>query len=137
CKPVGNPCVSYDLYRPPVESKLDQTLLTPKEQNYYQQIIGSLNYAAMVTRPDIAYATNELGRFNAAAKQYHLHAAKHVLRYLRGTTHIGLEFKQHQLNNSVDIYCDASWANDLETRRSTSGMLVRFNGNVVSWATKK
>jgi hypothetical protein len=138
CKPVGNPCVSYDLYCPPEKSNLDHTPLTPQQQNYYQQIIGSLNYAAMVTRPDIAYATNELGRFNAAAKQYHLQAAKHVLRYLRGTVNLGLEFKKHQTQfPQMEVYTDASWANDLETRRSTSGLLVKFNGNVISWATKK
>ena len=138
CKPVGNPCVSYDLYSPPGSAQLDETPLTTKEQNYYQQIIGSLNYAAMITRPDIAYATNELGRFNAAAKQYHLQAAKHVLRYLRGTADLGLEFKKHPTKiPQVEIYTDASWANDLETRRSTSGLLVKFNGNVIMWATKK
>ena len=151
CKPVVNPCVNYDLHSPPKESNLDQTQLTPKLQNYYQQIIGSLNYAAMTTRPDIAYATNELGRFNATAKQFHLQAAKHVIRYLKGTINIGLVFRRDNKpsphvevysnackpSNQLEFYTDASWANDLETRRSTSGLLVRFNGNVVTWSSKK
>ena len=138
CKTVVNPCVSYDLYYPPEEAKLDQTPLNSKEQNYYQKIIGSLNYAALTTRPDIAYATNDLGRFNAQAKRFHLDAARHVLRYLAGTMDLGLKFNRSKSDSlNVEVYSDASWANDLETRRSTSGMVVKFMGNVITWASKK
>jgi len=138
CKSVVNPCMSYDLFEPPKDAKLDQTQLSPDQQKYFQQIIGSLSYAALTTRPDIAYATNTLGRFSAAAKRFHLDAAKHVLRYLKGTINTGLEFKHYDvLFPRVEVFTDSNWGNDLETRRSTSGLLVRFNGNVISWATKK
>ena len=136
CKPVVNPCVDYDLYHPP--EGVDRTPLEPKLQNLYQQIVGALNYAAETTRPDISYAVNQLGRFNAQAQQHHFGAAKHVLRYLRGTANLGLEFKRFTKGPiDVSIFTDASWGNDLEDRRSTSGMIVRLNGNPITWSTKK
>ena len=146
CRPTLCPLVDIDLYNPPEAAKVDQTLLSSKEQNYYQQIIGSLNYAAMITRPDIAFAVNELSRFNAQAKAFHLQAAKHVLRYLAGTVNLGLKFTklpQSNTNNininsySLQVFTDASWANDSETRRSTSGTLIKFNGNATYWSSKK
>ena len=137
CKPVSYPTVSYDLFNPPSTSNLDHTLLTHKEQNYFQQIIGSLNYAAMITRPDIAYAVNELSRFNAQAKRYHMDAAKHVLRYIAGTLNLGLRFEKNKQPYSIQVYTDASWANDLETRRSTTGVLINFKGNPTIWLSKK
>jgi hypothetical protein len=68
-----------------------------------------------------------------------LQQAYRVLKYLKGTSNLGLEFKLHGSPTDInpEIFTDASWGNDLETRRSTSGMLVKFNGNVVCWSTKK
>ena len=137
--PVVQPCVDYDLFDPP--AGVDVTPLNKKEQTRYQAIVGSLLYAALTTRPDLSFAVNELGRFNAQATQGHLNASYHALKYLAGTTNYGLRFgpnpNQDATGLCVDIYSDASWGNDLETRKSTSGMLVLFNGNVVSWSSRK
>ena len=122
---------------PPAGS--DITPLNTKQQNHYQSIIGSVNYAALSTRPDIAFATNELSRFQNQATVCQLQQAYRVLRYLKGTSTYGLEFKPNEnpMGINPEIYVDASWANDLETRRSTSGMLALFNGNVVCWSSRK
>jgi Reverse transcriptase (RNA-dependent DNA polymerase)/Pol polyprotein, beta-barrel domain/Integrase core domain len=137
CKPLSNPSVDADLFAPPAGT--DETPLDKRQQTHYQSIVGSLLYAALTTRPDIAYAVNELGRFNAQATQFHLTAAHHVLRYLAGTANRGLSFSLHGSPTDIkpEIFVDASWANDLETRRSTSGLVVKLNGNVVAWASKK
>jgi hypothetical protein len=138
CKPISTPTMDVDLFAPP--SGCDTTPLTPKEQNHYQAVVRSLLYAALTTRPDISFAVNELGRFNAKATRLQLQAAYHVLRYLKGSLNYGLIFKPKDKSTNeynLDIYSDASWANDLETRRSTSGMLVRFNGNIVNWSSRK
>jgi hypothetical protein len=137
CKPLSYPCIDADLFLPP--AGCDETPLDRKEQTRYQSIVGSLLYAALTTRPDIAFAVNELGRFNAQANQFHMLAAHHVLRYLAGTTNHGLVFRLHGSPHDIkpEVYTDSSWANDLETRRSTSGMVVKLNGNVVSWLSRK
>lgn len=137
--PMVQPCPDYDLFLPP--SGVDTTPLNKKEQTRYQAIVGSLLYAALTTRPDISFATNELGRFNSQATQAHMHAALHYLKYLSGTANYGLCFTRNngkrELQLHLEIFSDASWGNDLETRRSTSGMVVKFNGNIVSWSSRK
>ena len=91
CKPLGNPCIDGDLYCPPAGS--NETPLDKKEQVRYQSIVGSLLYAALTTRPDLAFAVNEFSRFNSQANHYQLLAAYHVLKYLAGSANYGLEFK--------------------------------------------
>ncbi|PPR03071.1 hypothetical protein CVT24_012432 [Panaeolus cyanescens] len=59
---------------------------------FFQIIVGSLQYLAMCTRPDIAYAAVALGQFNANPTRTHLLAAKGVLRYLSGTASYALEY---------------------------------------------
>lgn len=56
----------------------------------YQRIVGCLLYLAISTRPDISYYVMWLGQFNSKPTRAHLLAAKHVLRYLAGTTHLAL-----------------------------------------------
>ena len=40
------------------------------------------------------------------------------------------------MSNSPDMYCDADYAGDKETRRSTSGMIVMMNGGPISWSSR-
>jgi ribonuclease HI len=131
------PLTELDLYNP--QNGVDVTLLNKTQQTHYQSVIGSLLYAALTTRPDIAFALNELGRFNAQANKFHLEQAYRVLRYLKGTPNYGLEFTLHGDPTDIkpEIYVDASWGNDLETRRSTTGIVARLNGNVVYWSARK
>ena len=135
--PLVTPGSDIDLFLPPPGS--DITPLGKVEQNLYQSIVGSLSYAAMCTRPDISFAVNELSRFQAQATQCQLQQAQRVLRYLKGTSNYGLEFKPqaNPMSATPEIYVDSSWANDLETRRSTTGILALFNGNAITWASKK
>ena len=59
----------------------------------YQSMVGALMYASISTRPDIAHAVNMISRYLANPGQAHVTAAKRVLRYIKGTTDIGLVFK--------------------------------------------
>jgi hypothetical protein len=64
----------------------------------YREIVGSLMYAAMSTRPDIAHSTNILSRFMVNPDNNHLVAAKRVLRYLKGASNYGLVYRgSHEL----------------------------------------
>ena len=55
------------------------------DQNSYQELTGSLNHAAVFSRPDIAYAASKLSQFNSDPTEIHMKTARHVLRYLKGT----------------------------------------------------
>ena len=61
---------------------------------------------------------------------------KHLLRYLKGTVTHGLYFNSRS-SPSLTAFSDADWAGDNNDRRSTSGFLVYFGNNLVSWSSKK
>ena len=66
-------------------------------------------------------------------------AAKHVLRYLRKTTHLGLCYGAKTTSTEVNIaaYCDADWGNDKDERKSTTGFILFFNGSPIIWNSKR
>lgn len=78
CKAVRSPVV--------LGVKLELNSSEKKEEVYpYRELIGSLMYIAVATRPDIAHAVNMLSQFNHSYDDSHWQAAKRILRYLQGT----------------------------------------------------
>ena len=72
----------------------------------YHQMTGSLMYLTN-TRPNIFFAVNTLGQFLMDPSHVHLIAAKHVLRYLKGTIEYGIKYDVNQkikLHDYVDSY---------------------------------
>jgi hypothetical protein len=76
------------------KTRLDIEMSTDREADaaVYQAIVGSLMYTATSTRPDIACAVTALCRYNSKPYTTHMTAAKRVLRYLKGTSNVGLVF---------------------------------------------
>jgi transposase InsO family protein len=105
-------------------------------RTHYQSVIGSLMFAALGTRPDIAFAVQHLSQFSSNPDNSHLTAAKRVLRYLNGTRNLGITY-----SDTGDIkltgYSDADWAADLTDRRSTSGFVFMLAGGPITWSSKK
>lgn len=82
----------------------------------YQEIVGFLNHAAVSTRPDIAHAVSQLAQFSSSYSSAHITAAKHLLRYIKGTVDIGLLFRNHSSpSRQLSGYADADYANDVDT----------------------
>ena len=135
CKPAATPAILTDLNDPSLPAG---TPLTVEQHQTYRSIVGSVQYMASTTRPDVAHAVNQLARQLAAPTTTHMTAAKHVLRYLRGTIHQCLQYNHSPTDQlQLTAYSDADWAGCKETRRSTTGYVVMLNGNVISWETKK
>ena len=106
---------------------------TDLQRKEYQSIIGSLMFAMVGTRPDIAYAVSVLSRFSLNPSQAHIQAARRVLRYLNGTINLGINYGGGKPTNDLEhlnirCYTDADWGGYLETRRSTSGYICMING---------
>ena len=124
----------------PVSTPAEGNLARSKEagpDREYMSMIGSLLYAAMVSRPDIAYAVQALGRHLQGTTDEHFVAAKRVLRYLKGTKELGLKYGGITAGRPTVVgYADADWASDKETRRSVTGYLFTLNGGAISWASK-
>ncbi|KAI1006118.1 hypothetical protein K3495_g2103 [Podosphaera aphanis] len=104
--------------------------------NLYQERIGSIMYIVSGTRPDLAYTTSHLSQFSSDPSVTHLCATKRVLRYLKGTKDLKLSY---YLGSPLVLsgYCDASYGNCLDTRRSFSGYLFQLNSRTFSWKSRK
>lgn len=101
----------------------------------YQNLIGSLMYLAVATRPDISYAVSFLSQFNTCFNDRHWVAAKRVLRYLSGTKNLGLVFKK--TGENIIGYADADWGSCSIDRRSYTGYCFILAGASVSWESRK
>jgi hypothetical protein len=137
CNPTSTPmdaAATQELTAAPEAYKASATLTRE-----YQAAIGGLMFAAICSRPDIAFAVNRLSRYCANPTAAHYAATKRVLRYLKGTvnhriTYTGTAHSHPQLIG----YCDADWAQDKDCkRRSTSGYVFVMCGGAVSWQSKK
>jgi hypothetical protein len=109
------------------------------EIKQYQAMVGSLVYAMLCTRPDLAYAIQQLSQFSPNPTNAHFQAAKRVFRYLQGTHMMSLVYSGKDNDDVIDrvqVYCDADYALG-EDRKLISGSLLTFAGCPISWQAKK
>uniref|UniRef100_A0A2N9FPX7 Integrase catalytic domain-containing protein n=1 Tax=Fagus sylvatica TaxID=28930 RepID=A0A2N9FPX7_FAGSY len=100
----------------------------------YSSAVGSLMYAMVCTRPDIAHAVGVVSRFMVNPSKEHWEAVKWIFRYLRGSSKSCLSFGSSK--PVLEGYTDADMTGDLDGRKSTSGFLFTFAGGAVSWQSK-
>ena len=134
CKPASTPAAEYHLARSialPTEEERSFMTQTP-----YRQLVGALLFISLVTRPDITFAVHQLARHVTNFRKEHWTAAKRVLRYLKGTENLGLQFKK-QDSIVIHGYADADFASDEDTRKSVSGYVYFFNSTPIFWVTKQ
>lgn len=89
------------------------------DQHTYQSMVGSLLYAAMATRPDIAQAMSVVSKFNANPDALHLTALKRMLRYLKGTVNLALKYAKSD-SGALIGYSDADWAGDQDEQQQAT-----------------
>lgn len=130
CNPVSTPIESNHRLR---EAENENDLVNATR---YQQIIGSLMYLVSGTRPDLAYTISHLSQFCSNPSKSHLGAAKRVLRYLKGTIDRKLIYK-FGAPLTLSGFCDASYGNCIDTRRSFSGYVFQLGGSCISWKSRK
>lgn len=119
-----------------VKLKKNDGVSKPVNSSTYQSMVGSLLYAAMATRPDIAQAVSVVSKFNANPSAAHLTAVKRILRYLKDTLNLALKYEWSDSGTLIG-YSDADWAGDQYDRHSTTGNVFLLGGGAVSWLTKK
>lgn len=130
CKPVSTPI------SPSV--KLDDvngSLLGRSDHKQFRRLIGRLTFLVIATRPDIAFAVNQLSQYLAEPRKLHLAAAKHVLRYIKGTISHGLTFSAKG-RQGLCAYADSAYANSARSR-STTGFVICINSAPVTWSSRK
>ena len=108
---------------------------TEASRTAYQSAVGSLMYAMLGTRPDIAYAVSVVSRYGSNPNESHWKAVKRIFRYLRDTVQYHLVFRGDL--KPLTGYTDADWAGDQDTRRSTSGYVFDVGSAAISWSSKR
>ena len=123
---------------PPDELKPYDGQATAQEIHAYQQRVGSINFAAVITRPDTAFAASRLATFLCNPAPMHLAAADQTISYLYGTRTYAIEYSAPSPGQQI-FFCasDAAYADDSETRKSTEGFLYKLFGGPADWHSIK
>ena len=135
--PLNSPMVVRSL-------EVDKDPFRPKQENEklfglevpYLSAIEALMYLANCTRPDIAFSVNLLVRYSSARTLRHWNGVKHLLRYLRGTSDIGL-FYSKVPKPELLAYTDTGYLLDPHKARSQSGYVFTYGDTAVSWRSVK
>jgi hypothetical protein len=105
------------------------------QRTFYQQIIGSLIYLMIGTRPDIAWSTSRLSQYMQEPTDEHVEAAKQVFRYLRQTTDYKIQY-QDASHSELIGYSDADWSENWDNWRSTTGFVFLMADGAVTWTSR-
>lgn len=133
CKPISTPL--------PVNFKLSSSMSPSNEVERremsrvpYASAVGSLMFAMICTRPDIAQAVGAVSRYMANPGREHWNTVKRILRYIKGTSNVALCYGGSEL--TVRGYVDSDFAGDLDKSKSTTGYVYTLAGGAVSWMSK-
>jgi hypothetical protein len=126
CKPCSTPVDTH--------AKLSASGVAIADPTSYRSIAGALQYLTF-TRPDIAYAVQQVFLHMHDPREPHLGAMKRILHYLQCTLDLGLHLHRTTPADLL-VYTDADWAGCPDTRKSTSGYAVFLGDNLISWSSK-
>uniref|UniRef100_A0A1J3GTS0 Retrovirus-related Pol polyprotein from transposon TNT 1-94 n=1 Tax=Noccaea caerulescens TaxID=107243 RepID=A0A1J3GTS0_NOCCA len=128
CKPCNTPVDTSAKLRADVGQPVEDATL-------YRSLAGALQYLTF-TRPDIAYAVQQICLYMHAPREPHFNALKRIIRYIKGTITQGLHITLSK-TTTLTAYTDAEWAGCPNTRRSTSGYCLYLGDNLISWSSKR
>jgi hypothetical protein len=135
--PVSTPMIlGLQIRRPDPDEPVTPTISSWMDRTPYRSLVGTLNYLAVATRPDIAFAVGRLASVLDCYRPEHWEAAIRVVRYLKGTRLLTLE-----LGGSTGVrllgFSDSDYANCPETSRSVGGYCFTLGSGMISWASRK
>jgi hypothetical protein len=105
------------------------------DPSLYMQLIGSLMYLIHIS-PDICFAVSALSQLMFEPRHRHWIAAKHILRYLRGSIAYGLRYTSSG-RVLLHGYVDSDWVGSSVDQKSTSGYCFSLGSPMISWSSKK
>lgn len=106
----------------------------------YRSVVGSLNYLACCSRPDISFVVNQLSRHLENPGKIHWEVVERVLSYLERIPMYSITYTADLLTAEREVqikaYADANWGGGKYETRSTSGNAVILNNGIISWNCK-
>ncbi|RSH90639.1 hypothetical protein EHS25_001244 [Saitozyma podzolica] len=103
----------------------------------YQEIVGSLQWIATCTRPDLAFAASWLARYTSAPTAGHLKVALEVIDHLGSTRNMRLTLGGKTAKAELEGWVDADWGGCHDTRRSTTGHIFMLGGSAIVWTSRR
>lgn len=112
---------------------------TKASTKLFQQKMGSLQFAATVSRPDISFSVSALSEFCQNPSESHHQLANHVFAYLASTPRLSIHFSASKYDSTSVFmpWADASFANDAATRKSRTGVILQLFGGSLMWKSIK
>jgi hypothetical protein len=147
CKSARTPGIPGRLYTKahcPVTDEQKASLLAQGlTKELYHSVSASLNFLVTITRPDMLFVQGKMAKFCSNPGQEHFAIQKHALRFLKGTLDYGVEFVWRAsdplpVDGPLDVvaWSDSSFADDVDTARTTLGHLLQVNNTVISASSK-
>lgn len=132
-KPIATPIDDYKHLRP-ANSK-DKRI----DASRYREIVGSLMYAMIYTRIDIAFILGRLSQFMQDPAEHHGQALRRLMRYLRSTISLRIRFGRGKAisDDTLRVYSDADYAADKTDRKSITAFVGLVGGGPIFWGSKK
>ncbi|KAL0437728.1 UNVERIFIED_CONTAM: Retrovirus-related Pol polyprotein from transposon TNT 1-94 [Sesamum radiatum] len=101
----------------------------------YASAVGSIQYAAQCTRPEVAYALSVTSRYQVCAGEAYWGVVKSILKYLKRTKDMFFIYGGGEL--ILEGYSNASFQSDEDDAKSQSNFVFKLNGGVVAWKSSK
>jgi histone deacetylase 1/2 len=102
----------------------------------YRKVVGSIMYAMLGTRPDLACAVSIVSQFLDKHKPTHVKLVQRILHYIRANLELKLVYGSTNKSFTLSGYCDASYANEIDYY-SRSGYGFMLGDSLISWYSKK
>lgn len=118
----------------------DQEEIKLMESHPYREVVGSVMYLMLATRPDLAFAVQECSQFMVNPGITHWHAVKTILRYIKHAIDYGLilggvDAKNTKFCHQLEAFCDSDFANH-DDRKPSAGYMTQLDGSVISWCSQ-
>jgi hypothetical protein len=102
----------------------------------YRRLVGSICYLTH-TRPDLAFSVGYVSQFMQRPTTKHQQAVKRIIRYVAGTLDHDIYYSRCPEEAHLVGYSDSDHDSDIDTSKSTSGILFFFGKCLVSWQSVK
>jgi hypothetical protein len=109
--------------------------LNPKEATLFRRAAARVNYVAL-DRPDLSFASRIAASKMSTPREGDDLIIKRIIRYLQGRPRMAIHYGFQESGQGIVVLTDSDWAGCLETRRSTSGGVVRHGEHTISWWCK-
>lgn len=109
----------------------------PQLTYMYQQRVGSLNFAAVMSRADIAYPASQLAQHLKKPTRALVALAERGISYLYSTRNYAIEYSGQDHGQLFLCSSDAAYGDDEQTRKSSDGYLFQLFGGPIDWRAAK